>query len=417
MCRGFVAALAAAWLAGCADTSVPGADPDSAPPSSSGAPAATSSSSGGPPAETSNSGSAGEESGADAAPTGIRYLTERDDEAADGFARAMTPRSFEFPEDHASHPEFRSEWWYFTGNVFAASGRHYGFEVTFFRYALAADAPRSPSSWSTNQFWMAHFAVTDTRERQFIAEERLTRGALGLAGTAQDPFRVWVEDWSLTAQPEGGEGIFALEAAGERTGIELELRPLKPPAMHGDRGLDAKGPEPGNASYYYSWPRIAASGTVTVDGAEQAVEGYAWMDREWSTSALSADLEGWDWFALQLSDGRDLMVYRLRRNDGTASPFSGGSLIDAAGNRRALQVEDIDIEALAYWQSARSGARYPVAWRLRVPSEELDLEVRPYLEAQEIDLSVRYWEGAVRIEGRSAGVPVTGNGYLELAGY
>jgi len=378
---------------------------------------------------------ASDASGSSGTPTGIRFLSSGASD--DGFARAIAPRPFEFPDDHAAHPRFRTEWWYFTGNLADAGGGHYGFELTFFRYALAAEPPDSRSAWSTNQVWMAHLAVTDTRNGRLIAEERLTRGALGLAGTALEPFRVWVEDWSVTAtageeeavgrtsggqnalpaEAEDGGGALRLVAAGERIALDLELVPLKSHVTHGDDGLDPKGPEPGNASYYYSLTRIAASGTVGVDGEEDEVEGYAWMDREWSTSALSPDLEGWDWFALQLSDGRELMVYRLRRTDGTASPFSGGSLVAADGRREALDADAFDLEVLDEWESERSDVRYPVAWRLTIADAALDLELRPYVEDQEIDLSVRYWEGAVRVEGTSAGQPVGGSGYLELAGY
>ncbi|MBN1237873.1 MAG: carotenoid 1,2-hydratase [Gammaproteobacteria bacterium] len=349
------------------------------------------------------------------APTGIRYLSGGGD--SDGFARATVPRAFEFPADHGGHPEYRSEWWYFTGNVFGSDRRHYGFELTFFRYALADEPPPGPSAWSTNQFWMAHLAVTDTRNGRLLAEERLTRGALGLAGAEASPFRVWVEDWSVSGRLGRTDGSIVLEARGERIALDLALAPSKGVTPNGDRGLDGKGPEPGNASFYYSMPRIDVRGRITVDGREDAVSGLAWMDREWSTSALTPDLEGWDWFALQLSDGRDLMVYRLRRRDGTASPYSGGSLIDADGARRRLDVEDFVLEPLDHWYSERTGTRYPVAWRLRLPDEDLQLEVRPYVDDQELDLSVRYWEGAVSVEGRSGSGPVTGNGYLELAGY
>lgn len=355
-------------------------------------------------------------------PTGVRFLSAEDAEADSaapepGFAHVTTPRDFEFPADHGPHPEYRTEWWYVTGNLYTDAGRHFGFELTIFRYALAPERPASPSAWSTNQAYMAHLAVTDTQAGRMIAEERLTRGAVGLAGAESGPLRVWVESWSIGAGPAGGASSFTIDAEGERIALDLELEALKPPVTHGDRGVDPKGPEPGNASYYYSLTRMSAAGNVTVDGESSAVQGLAWMDREWSTSALSANIDGWDWFALQLSDGADLMLYRLRGSDGSTSPFSGGSLVDGNGARIALGPDDFHLEPLTVWQSPRSGVRYPIAWRVRVPRAALDLEVRPRIPDQELILSVRYWEGAVTVEGRANGAPVTGSGYLELAGY
>ncbi|HEU4617482.1 MAG TPA: carotenoid 1,2-hydratase, partial [Gammaproteobacteria bacterium] len=262
--------------------------------------------------------------------TGVDLLGGGADEG--GFEKALVPRRFEFPADYGSHPTFRTEWWYFTGNLFASGGRHFGFELTFFRFALAPQAPASPSAWATNQVYMAHFAVTDTDSGRLLAEERLSRGALGLAGAEANPFKVWVEDWSARAADDG----FRLAANGSKIAIDLELDSVKPPVAQGDAGLDRKGPEPGNASYYYSLTRLDARGTVSVKGETAGVRGSAWMDREWSTSALSAEDEGWDWFALQLSDGRDVMYYRLRRKDGSASPFSGGSLVAADGSSQRL---------------------------------------------------------------------------------
>lgn len=349
----------------------------------------------------------------------VRYLSDGDDDEG-GYARAFQPRAFVFPEDHGSHPEFRTEWWYFTGNVFGGGERHYGFEVTFFRVALAATAPDSPSAWATNQFWMAHFALTDTANGRFHAAERLTRGALGLAGASQAPFRVWVEDWQVEGRADPGAESFRLRARGEDAAIDLQLESLKSAVAQGDRGLDAKGPEPGNASYYYSLPRLAVSGSVRVGEAGAGVdevEGLAWMDREWATSALSEGVAGWDWFALQLSDGRDLMYYRLRGDDGLASAESGGTLVGADGEVLRLERSDVVLEAVDYWTSPLSNVRYPVQWRLAVPGEQLDLSIVPYIANQEVDLSVRYWEGAVRVSGTAEGRPIGGNGYLELAGY
>ncbi len=362
----------------------------------------------------------GDESGPEGATaaglSGIRYLSAADG-TDDGFARALAPRAFVFPADHASHPEFRTEWWYFTGNVFDERERHYGFELTLFRIALSAPGAARESALAASAVWMGHLALTDTGEEQFQTAERLSRGAPELAGaTRRDDGTVVVaiEDWSVTI---AGDTV-ALRASDLGFGIELDLAGLDRIVAQGDRGLDSKGPEPGNASFYYSAPRLAVAGQLhSAEAAAVAVTGTAWMDREWSTSALSPELSGWEWFALQLDDGRDLMFYRLRGVDGSTSPFSGGSLTDAAGRTTRLDAADALLEPTREWTSPATGVRYPVAWRLRLPRENLELAIEPRLDQQELDLSVRYWEGAVSVRGESSSGEVRGVGYLELAGY
>jgi predicted secreted hydrolase len=338
--------------------------------------------------------------------TGLRYLSSGAGDAA--FARADRPRPFVFPEDHGAHDAYRSEWWYFTGNLETAEGRHFGFELTFFRFALDAVASGRASDWGTNQAWMAHFALTDTQTGQFVAAERFARGALGLAGAVAEPFTVWVEGWAADARQvelaaRGGDRFAArLEARDGDYSLDLELVAIKEPVPNGEDGLDRKGSGAGNASYYYSISRLEATGTISTPQGRYAVQGSAWLDREWGTSALEDGAVGWDWFALQLDDGRDLMFYRLRRADGA---------------RRALTVEDVRLEPTAAWTSPASGVRYPVAWRLAIPSEGIELVITPVIENQELDLTVRYWEGAVRARGTARGGALTGRGYLELAGY
>ena len=343
----------------------------------------------------------------------MRFLSGND--GAD-YARVLTSRPFEFPQDHASHPEFRSEWWYFTGNLAGSDGRRFGFELTFFRFALAPEQPERKSVWGANQAWMAHLSLTDAAADRFVAAERFSREALGLAGSQLNPFTLRLEDWSIVSE---GADLFPLRlTAGTAEGeLSLTLTALKPPVSHGDDGLDRKGPETGNASYYYSFTRLQASGQIRVGQWEDSVSGLAWMDREWGTSVLSRSLEGWDWFALQLSDGRDLMYYRLRSELGGSSPFSGGSLVAADGSRRALGPEDISLTVLEEWQSPTSGATYPVSWELIVPDEQLSLEIRPLIPQQELNLTVRYWEGAIVAAGVGQSRGVNGRGYLELTGY
>jgi predicted secreted hydrolase len=339
----------------------------------------------------------------------------------EGFARALAPRPFSFPRDHGPHPEFRTEWWYYTGNLATAAGRHLGFQLTFFRVGLAPPAsgetaPARSSAWATGDLYFAHFALTDTAGGRFHAARRLSRAALGLAGARAEPLRVWVEDWSVTGEGAGGLPMRLSAAEGDRA-IDLRLSTERPPLLQGDRGWSRKGPEPGNASYYYSFTRMEARGTVRIAGEAHAVSGQAWMDREWSTSSLGPDLVGWDWFAVQLDDGRDLMVYLLRRRDGAADPLSGGTLVAADGAARPLSAGDVAVDVLQHWTSPRSGVRYPAAWRVTVAVADLRLDVRPRLADQELNVGTRYWEGAVAVAGRAAGRSVSGHGYVELVGY
>jgi predicted secreted hydrolase len=264
---------------------------------------------------------------------------------------------------------------------------------------------------------MAHFAVTDVRGRRFLFAERFARGALGLAGATASPLKVWVQDWSVGGDADARNAKLALRAKDERFAASLALEAAAPVAAHGEHGFDVKGPEPGNASYYYSFPRLTARGSIEVDGTSTGVEGTAWMDREWSTSALSAGVLGWAWFGIQLSDGRELMFYRLRQAGGTANRYSGGSLIARDGTVTRLRVDDVESEPLAYWTSQRTHVTYPLAWKISIPKQGLSLSLQPYLEEQEIDSTVRYWEGAVRVAGRAGTAQIDGQGYLELAGY
>ena len=329
----------------------------------------------------------------------------------EGFARATAPRPFVFPRDHGPHPEYAVEWWYYTGNLADAAGRRFGFQLTFFRLAIAPDAAPRDSGWATRDIYMAHFALTDVAPGRFYAFERFSRGAAGLAGAQGEPFRVWLEDWEALGQGPHGTPI-RLRAAGGDVALDLTLEAGKPPVLQGDRGLSQKSAEPGNASYYYSLTRMPAAGTVRVAGANYRVAGLAWMDREWSTSALGPDQVGWDWFALHLDDGRDLMFYQLRLKGGGSDPFSKGVLVAADGPYRPLARDDVRLEPSGTWTSPRTGGAYPASWRLAVPAEGIDLTITPLLADQELPTTVVYWEGAVRLAGSQGGF-----GYLEMTGY
>jgi predicted secreted hydrolase len=338
------------------------------------------------------------------------------EQGAEGYARAEGPQPLRFPEDHGAHPDFQTEWWYYTGNLESGDGRHFGYQLTFFRRALLPpdDRPARASHWATNQVYLAHFTLTDVAGERFQAFERYARGAAGLAGAQSPPFRVWLRDWSVEqVEP----GLYRLRAAQEGVQLDLLLADTKGPVLQGERGYSRKGPEPGNASFYISQTRLETDGTVQTPAGSSRVSGLSWMDHEFSTSALSAGQVGWDWFALQLDNGYELMVFHLRREDGQVDPFSSGTLIAPDGSTQALSRDDFTIETLARWQSPHTGADYPAGWRVSIPAAGLDLAIEPYLADQELNVSYSYWEGAVRIQGEQAGQAVSGNGYVELTGY
>ncbi len=333
-----------------------------------------------------------------------------------GYQRAYQPRPFVFPADHGPHPEFRNEWWYVTGNLADATGREFGYQLTLFRIALAPTAPATDSAWRTNQVYMGHFALTDVADNTHRAFERFSRGAMRLAGAQATPLRVWLEDWELAGT---GSDPFPLRVRARQDDItvDLTLDTGKPVVLQGDQGLSQKSAEPGNASYYYSYTHLPTRGAVSLGGQTFTVGGASWLDREWSTSALGPEQNGWDWFALQLDDGREVMFYRLRRKNGGVDPLSKGVLVAADGSTRMLRWNEVDLQPLGSWTSPRTGDRYPAGWRLRVPTEKLDLTVTPKIASQEMQLTVRYWEGTVAVSGLAGKRAVTGQGYLEMTRY
>lgn len=333
-----------------------------------------------------------------------------------GYQRAYQPRPFHFPDDHGPHTEFRNEWWYVTGNLADAAGRPFGYQLTLFRIALSPDPPATDSAWRTNQVYMGHFALTDVAGEKHYSFERFSRGAVGLAGAQATPFRVWLEDWEL-AGTETDAFPMRLRAQDGGVTLDLTLEAGKRLVLQGDRGLSQKSAEPGNASYYYSHTRLPTTGALALNGQVFQVQGSSWLDREWSTSALGPEQSGWDWFALQLDDGRELMFYRLRLKNGGMDAFSKGVLVDREGQARLLQWNEVDAQPLGEWISPHTGDRYPAGWRLRLPGENLELTVTPKVADQEMRLTVRYWEGAVTVTGRAGGRPIQGQGYLEMTRY
>jgi predicted secreted hydrolase len=332
-----------------------------------------------------------------------------------GFARATGPVPLRFPADHGPHFDYQTEWWYWTGHLADDAGGAYGFQFTIFRRGLSPGPPPVGPGLRTNQLYFAHLAITDERGDRHVFAERWARGAADLAAAAAEPFRVHVDDWEATGL--GPPGAVRIQARHADFGLALDLAPAKPPVLHGDRGLSPKSDEPGNASFYVSLTRMATRGRIRLDGRELEVRGESWFDHEWSTSALGPEAEGWDWFSLQLDDGRELMFFVIRRRDGGIEPASGGTLVERDGTTRHLGPHDVSVEVRASWESPATGARYPASWALRVPSARLELRLQPLVADQEMRTSIVYWEGAVRVEGQAAGGPVAGRGFVELSGY
>ena len=325
---------------------------------------------------------------------------------------------FEFPRDHGSHEEFQTEWWYFTGHLEGGAGRKFGFELTFFRVGVEPPSAPRTSSWDLRNLALAHFAVTDITRRQFRFHEKLNRQSPFTAGSATGSLDVFNEGWTAVAQPDGSWRIRA-SAAGDA--IDLVLRATKPPAIHGIGGVSIKAATPGAASHYYSMPRLAAEGFVTAKGSRIRCRGLVWMDHEYSTSTLAPDQAGWDWFSLQLNDGNDLMLYQMRRKDGSIDSSSSGSYIDREGAVHHLTASEFSVRPTGSWRSEMSGGVYPMGWEIRVPSLDLALTVFEVLKDQELittsSTGVTYWEGAVLTRGRSGGKNIEGQGYVEMTGY
>ncbi|HNO34475.1 MAG: carotenoid 1,2-hydratase [Nitrospira sp.] len=343
------------------------------------------------------------------------------DGASNSFDIAAPGYQYQFPQDHAAHERFRTEWWYYTGQLTSSAGRRFGFQLTFFRRGIPPEQVRTqPSQWSIQQLYLAHMALTDLENGRFLYADKLSRAGLGKAGAETDRLHVWIDRWSLSST-EDPPLRQKLAAATDAFAIDLSLTPAKPPVVHGQNGVSRKGPATGQASHYYSLTRLTTDGHIRLGADTFAVTGLGWMDHEFGSADLADNIVGWDWFSLQLNDSTELMWYSLRHADGSPDSASGGTLILADGQSRPLTFQDLTVEPLAHWTSQRSGARYPQRWRLTAPSIGLHLDVVSQLADQELDTAhstqVTYWEGAVSATGQARGAPVTGNGYVEMTGY
>ncbi|MDP2914401.1 MAG: lipocalin-like domain-containing protein [Candidatus Aminicenantes bacterium] len=333
--------------------------------------------------------------------------------------RAVQPRAWKFPEDHGSHPSFRTEWWYFTGNLADAAGAKVGYELTFFRQGVQFTPKNAENPWSVRDLFLAHFTVTDVSRGGFRAEDLLSRSGPGLAGARTGQMDVWLLDWSAKME----NGVIDLSARKNALELRLQLKPRKPVVLHGANGLSQKGPAAGEASYYASLTDLETHGTISLaqNAAPIAVSGTSWFDHEFSSNMLAKDQVGWDWFGLHLSDGRDLMIYVMRRADGSVEAASSGTLVERAGAARHLVRAEIVLDVLDHRPSSRSGGNYPSRWRIKIPTAGIDIAVTPLLADQELVAAglpgLVYWEGAVAGEGISAGHKITAEGYVELTGY
>ncbi len=331
---------------------------------------------------------------------------------------ALPGRKISFPRDHFSHPDFKTEWWYYTGHLGTDGGKSYGYQVTFFRFGLRdrqKEEKDNPPLFT--DLYLAHFALSDKQEKKFLFRERANRGYAGQAGASVDRYLVWNEDWKV----EGKGKDHFIEVNDRDVSLRLQLTSLKPPVLHGENGLSQKGEGEGRASYYYSLTRLKAEGELTVAGRKEKVHGLSWMDHEFGSNQLRDDQAGWDWFSIQLNNKTEIMLYLIRRKDGSPDPYSSGTLVFENGSTRHIPLADFRVDVLERWKSPKSGGLYPMKWKITVPAEEIELQVVPFFPDQELDTrkstQVTYWEGAVRVSGTYKKKPIGGQGYVEMTGY
>lgn len=333
---------------------------------------------------------------------------------AQEYKQALPGYRFEFPRDAFNHEEFQTEWWYYTGNLRAEDGHRFGFELTFFRQGVSREP--AGNAWAVRDVWMAHMALSDVDGQKFYHHERLNRTGPGLAGVDAQSGLVWNGNW----QAHIGELAEDLRGVSAEFGFALKLQPIKPPAIQGQNGVSAKAEGAGNASHYYSQTRLKTAGTIDLNGKSYEVEGASWMDHEFFTGGLAANETGWDWLSVQLEDGTELMLYRLRHADGTVDAASSGSFVDANGKAEFLSSRDFSLSPAGdVWTSAETKAAYPLRWHVSIPRLQLEFDVTTPLRTQEMTgrFGPSYWEGAIDIAGKRGPAAVRGAGYLEMTGY
>ncbi len=333
------------------------------------------------------------------------------------YKTALPGFDYQFPRDNFNHPDYRTEWWYYTGNLKAADGHRFGFELTFFRLAISRDA-KTASAWGVQDLYVAHLALSDIDGQHYYHTQRVNRAGPGLAGASMERSRVWNGNWEAVIHSDKQH----LRAITGQFSLQLDLLTHKPPVIHGKYGVSQKGPGSGHASHYISYTRLLTNGTIELNGKSYPVSGTSWMDHEYFTHDLEPDQAGWDWVSLQLDDNTELMLYRFRHKNGTLDPFSSGTYIDASGKSQFLDASDFTMTPHGEtYTSPVTKATYPIQWHITVPSLKLDVELRTPLADQELvsdtNSSLTYWEGAITISGTRDGSRCTGVGYLEMTGY
>jgi predicted secreted hydrolase len=345
-------------------------------------------------------------------------------EETNDFLSITGPCKLVFPRDHGPHPGYRTEWWYYTGNLKDESGNPYGFQLTFFRSQISPPGnetswPRPTSAWRTQQIYLGHAAVSDIRRNLHFQAEITSREVLGVAGASRQSTKtyIFIHNWAADIKPDSHR----LSAQSDDFSYELELVPAKPPILHGDAGYSRKGSTAGRASCYYSFTRLKTTGIVKIQGKTLRVDGMSWMDHEFSTAPLEPGLSGWDWFSLQLNDETEIMIYLLRKKDNGFSPASSGTFVDASGKTQHLTVKTFHVKVIDTWKSPNSNAVYPSKWRIKIPTLSTDLTIAPNLSNQEMrspnTTNVTYWEGSVSVTGTKKDKSIKGHGYVELTGY
>ncbi|HEX5431924.1 MAG TPA: lipocalin-like domain-containing protein [Bryobacteraceae bacterium] len=333
---------------------------------------------------------------------------------------ALPGYQYQFPRDYFNHPEYRTEWWYYTGNLHTQGGRRFGFELTFFRQGADRD-PGASGVWDVRDVWPAHLALSDIDGNRFFQTERLNRAGAGLAGADLPQGRVWNGNWQvqwkLDAQAPAGFASQQLQAVADGFALKLSMTSPKPPVINGQNGVSQKAAGAGRASHYISLTRLVTHGTVTLDGKDYTVDGLSWMDHEFFTHQLEPNQVGWDWISLQLNDGSEIMLFRLRRKDGSVDPYSAGTYVDPRGKSKFLDAGAFSLTPGKIWTSPSTHGRYPIEWTVRIPSLGIEAVIATRLPQQEMSGTAPYWEGAVDAIGVKEGGSLMGSGYLEMTGY